>query len=513
MNLISPNDPTFFYVGECTICGVYGEFIRGELKSIRESFQCQNCHSCLRYRDQAAVIIDQFSSGEASSLKKLVESGRLNSLAIYEVALRSPFAVYFDGLPGYVRSYFWDDCELGRAYENAVLCQDLTKLTFNDGSFNLVITSDVLEHIPDYERAFSEILRVLKTGGSHVFSLPTDFPLPPISERRTLIVDNKEIHLKPPRYHNSGNGSDCLMYTDFGSDLPNIIDSGHSITKISRRSMVGNCHQNATFLTQKLSFEPISDEALGNIFQPENQSVPLCPICGNSTFLDFNGRKNARCQKCLCMERNRLMSMFIDQFDLYKNDQRVLHFSPEFGLAKKFHDLCGDRYYPCDLEPEKYKSRFFQTKFIDLSKRLIQFEDNSFDLIIHNHVLEHVPYEIGLIFEELNRILKPGGMHFFSIPISGEWTRENLSKDISDSYRQKNFGQHDHVRIFGWKSMRDLLRSICENYDGLPLRPIQYFTPEELERARIPRAAWDGVSGHSIYGYQKPLLSIEGTRL
>jgi SAM-dependent methyltransferase len=207
------------------------------------------------------------------------------------------------------------------------------------------------------------------------------------------------------------------------------------------------------------------------------------------------------------------MSMFIDQFDLYKNDQRVLHFSPEFGLAKKFHDLCGDRYYPCDLEPEKYKSRFFQTKFIDLSKRLIQFEDNSFDLIIHNHVLEHVPYEIGLIFEELNRILKPGGMHFFSIPISGEWTRENLSKDISDSYRQKNFGQHDHVRIFGWKSMRDLLRSICENYDGLPLRPIQYFTPEELERARIPRAAWDGVSGHSIYGYQKPLLSIEGTRL
>jgi ubiquinone/menaquinone biosynthesis C-methylase UbiE len=512
MTLLPPNDPTFSYSGECAICGFYGEFIRGELESIRESFHCKNCHSSLRYRDQAAVIIDQFSSGEASSLKGLVDSGRLNNLAIYEVALRSPFAGYFQALPGYVRSYLWDDCELGRAYENGVLCEDLTNLSFKDNTFNLVITSDVLEHIPDYERAFSEILRVLKVGGSHIFSLPTDFPMPPISEKRTIKTDDGEVHLKSPRYHNSGNGSDCLMYTDFGSDLPQIIDHGYSITKIVRRSMVGNCHENASFFTQKISYEVKFDQSLSDVSQSRNQVASLCPICGNDIFLDFNGRKNARCKKCLCMERNRLMSMFLNKFKLYQNDQTVLHFAPEFGLAKKFVELSGDLYYPCDLEPEKYKSRFYQTQFIDLSKSLIQFEDNYFDLIIHNHVLEHVPHDVGLIFSELNRILKPGGMHFFSIPISGEWTRENLSKDIDDSYRQKNFGQHDHVRIFGWKSMRDLLQSICTNYDGLPLRPIQHFTSEELERACIPRVAWDGVSGHSVYGYQKPFLVAEVNR-
>jgi len=506
MLIISPNDPKFSYQGLCSICGHYGEFIRGDIESTRESFPCQNCRSTLRYRDQAAVIIDQFSNGESRCLKGLVESGSLNHLSIYEVALKSPFASYFEVLPGYVRSYLWDDCKSGIAYENGVLCEDLTMLTFKNNTFDLIITSDVMEHISDYESAFSEILRVLRVGGVHIFSIPTEPLIAPFSERRALKIGTKEVYFKTPRYHNSGNGSDCLTYTDFGSDLPKLIDKGNSETKILRRTMTGNCHENATFITFKRHYLPISQAEGYQAIPSFKQIDHICPICGGNMFLEFNGRKNARCKKCLCMERNRLLSMFLDKFDLYQSGKKVLHLAPEFGLAKRLIDSCGEFYYPCDFEPEKYKSRFYQTQFIDLSQELTQFEDNSFDLIIHNHVLEHVPSDVEATLRELDRILKPGGAHFFSIPISGEWTRENLSKEVSDSYRKKNFGQHDHVRIFGWKSVKNLLMPIWKNHDGLPLRPLKYFTVHELEKAYIPRIAWDGVCGHSIYFYTKPVV-------
>src|SRR5262249_16258310 len=112
-----------------------------------------------------------------------------------------------------------------------------------------------MEHVYDYATAFAEIVRVLKPGGIHIFSIPNAWPFPERSEPRVEIVDGVEHHLKPPRYHTGGDGTPCIVYTDFGADLIDTIDGGrHCRTQVVRRhSAVDPCYVNATFLTRKLA--------------------------------------------------------------------------------------------------------------------------------------------------------------------------------------------------------------------------------------------------------------------
>ncbi|MGK8235136.1 class I SAM-dependent methyltransferase [Roseovarius sp. MS2] len=211
--------------GLCTICGHVGTMLRGDQRSVRESYACSNCRFTLRWRDQAGVIVDEFGRGQAISLDQLVERGLLNDISIYEPALRGPFVARLKGLQNYVRSYFRPDEPLGDVSSDGVRNEDLTRLTFQDNSFDLIITSDVMEHLPDIEKAFAETLRVLRPGGLHVFSIPNDYPLPDRTETRARLEQGTLVHFKPERYHNAGDGTKCLVFTDYGSDLSEIIRS------------------------------------------------------------------------------------------------------------------------------------------------------------------------------------------------------------------------------------------------------------------------------------------------
>jgi len=242
------------YQGLCSICGKKGEFAPREGHGTRDSYLCPHCRASLRWRDQAAIILDEFAKGRSVSLANLVASGRLDAVDIYEPALHGPFVAAFKKLPRYVRSYYWPDKALGEADANGVRNEDITGLTFADDSFDLVITSDVMEHIYDYKAAFAQVLRVLKPGGIHVFSIPTDWPLPEATQACVEIVDGVEHHLKPARYHKSGDGTPCIVYTDFGADLIDIVDAqGRSRTQAVRRhSALDPCYRTATFVTRKL---------------------------------------------------------------------------------------------------------------------------------------------------------------------------------------------------------------------------------------------------------------------
>jgi SAM-dependent methyltransferase len=248
------SDVLVSYRGLCSICGAKGEFVPGTGRSTRESFGCPSCRASLRYRDQAALILDEFARGRSVSLANLVASGRMRDLDIYEPALKGPFVNHFKALPRYVRSYYWPEREFGVAYDG-VRNEDITRLSFADASFDLVITSDVMEHVYDYRGAFAEIVRILKRGGVHIFSIPNAWPFPETSEPRVEVVDGVEHHTKPPVYHTSGDGTPCLVYTDFGADLIETIDaSGNCRTQAVRRhSALDRCYVNATFVTRKLA--------------------------------------------------------------------------------------------------------------------------------------------------------------------------------------------------------------------------------------------------------------------
>jgi len=91
-------------------------------------------------------------------------------------------------------------------------------LSFANDSFDLVISSDIFEHVRKPYAGFSEIHRVLKEGGMHIFSIPFRPTLP----KTTYPVDtsgSQDVFLEPPRYHGSQATGQSLVYTDFGADI------------------------------------------------------------------------------------------------------------------------------------------------------------------------------------------------------------------------------------------------------------------------------------------------------
>ncbi|WP_379920502.1 class I SAM-dependent methyltransferase [Erythrobacter sp. R86502] len=219
----------------------------------RDNFRCSNCRSMMRQRDLAQIIVDEFGDSTFLDLRRLVESGGMNHLAIYEAGITGPIAARLKNLPGYVQSYFWEDARLGEI-RDGVYCQDLRALTFSDQSFDLMISMEVLEHVFDPLKVFSEIERVLKPNGVHIFTMPVVYPFPKVSSvRARLAYDGKVEHLLPPRYHIAGDGSKSLVVTDWGGDLFDLHrQAGLKLTSIRRSAPVVEGIPNATFIARKM---------------------------------------------------------------------------------------------------------------------------------------------------------------------------------------------------------------------------------------------------------------------
>ena len=133
------------YTGRCTVCGQVGHFSRAEdIASIRENFSCATCRSSLCYREQARLILVYFSREDSGSLAELVNETEFRKLEIYEPGLIGSFRNFLQELPGYHTSYFWSGVERGE-YQKGIQCQDLMDLTYEDDTFDLVMTSDIFE--------------------------------------------------------------------------------------------------------------------------------------------------------------------------------------------------------------------------------------------------------------------------------------------------------------------------------------------------------------------------------
>jgi len=186
----------------------------------------------------------------------------------------------------------------------------------------------------------------------------------------------------------------------------------------------------------------------------EGNSVE-CPACG-ATFRIFIPagnplRENAKCPQCESVERGRLMWLYMTEAThLFIGNSviRLLHFAPEKIFYEKFSRLRDLEYIPCDLCPEKYifggKKKVAK---VDITR--IPFDDQSFDIILCSHVLEHIPDD-ALAMSELYRVMKPGGWGIFQVPIDHtmEKTYEDFSITTTEG-RKKAFGQSDHVRRYG----------------------------------------------------------------
>ena len=164
-----------------------------------------------------------------------------------------------------------------------------------------------------------------------------------------------------------------------------------------------------------------------------------------SKFLSYGYktvRKNALCPGTLSLERHRLLWLYLDrETNFLSSNLKVLHVAPEQVFYKKFKKLKNWEYFTFDLN----------SPIADIKGDLTStnFKDESFDLIICNHVLEHIEDDKSAL-NEMYRILKYNGISILQVPINVK--RENTFEDLSIKskiQRQKYFGQYDHVREYG----------------------------------------------------------------
>ncbi|MBT8316700.1 MAG: class I SAM-dependent methyltransferase [Lutibacter sp.] len=171
------------------------------------------------------------------------------------------------------------------------------------------------------------------------------------------------------------------------------------------------------------------------------------PIDGKSfrSFLPYgygSQRSNALSPSTLSLERHRLLWLYLkNETDFFETPKKVLHIAPEQCFLKLFRKQENLDYTTADL----------YSPIADVKADIcnLPFENNRYDIIFCNHVLEHIEDDKKAM-SELYRVLKPGGMGIFQIP--QELDREKTYEDFtitSPKRRAEHFGQYDHVRIYG----------------------------------------------------------------
>jgi SAM-dependent methyltransferase len=186
------------------------------------------------------------------------------------------------------------------------------------------------------------------------------------------------------------------------------------------------------------------------------------PIDGKSfkSFLPYgygNQRNNVLSPSTLSLERHRLLWLYLkNETDFFSAKLKVLHFAPEQAFFKRFKTMANLDYVTTDLN----------SPLADVKADIcyLPFSDNEFDVILCNHVLEHIPDDTKAM-QELYRVMKIGGKGVFQIP--QDLARRTTFEDNSitnKKERAKIFGQYDHVRIYG-RDYFDKLRSIGFNLE------------------------------------------------
>ena len=185
------NDRRYDELGHCDVCGSNANFVFNswvipadmveELGDPavsfsycrRESLFCPSCCSSLRVRNIAETMLSLYGAG-ATSIAEMVEEEefrRLDLAEINKVGALGALHSFLSRLPRLAYSEYRGPTRLGEEVEG-VRNEDICRLTYPEASFDLVLSSDTLEHVPDFRAALRETRRILRPGGRHVFTIP-----------------------------------------------------------------------------------------------------------------------------------------------------------------------------------------------------------------------------------------------------------------------------------------------------------------------------------------------------
>lgn len=222
----------------------------------------------------------------------------------------------------------------------------------------------------------------------------------------------------------------------------------------------------------------------------------ICPFCGcrTSRLLPFGieskanmdlhiiggGRRNVLCPECGSHDRERLVFVYLKYVAkiFVRPDISILHIAPEPRIATIIR-RCRNITYRCgDLFAEGYS---YPAYVENMDVRHLPFDEGHFDIIICNHVLEHIPDDMRAM-DEIHRVLKADGLAILQVPISYKIDRTLEDFSIIDPQeRLQHFGQADHCRIYGADYFDRLRRAgfIVEKTNIAGSFPLFALNPEE----------------------------------
>lgn len=212
--------------GLCEACGGYGNYtfsqvisselakewklnsVERKLWSARESMYCTYCGCSYRLRMLSKAIAIAAEDSK-KSLMELIEDGLFNNKVVAEINSCGVLHEILKKIPELKYSEY-------ESSDNNIPHEDLQNLTYANDSIDYIFTSDVVEHVPNPDKAFSEIHRTLKVGGTYIMSTPV--LMDRNTRQRSHIEDGKVVHLLSPSYHGSGE-PDYHVWNEFGIDL------------------------------------------------------------------------------------------------------------------------------------------------------------------------------------------------------------------------------------------------------------------------------------------------------
>lgn len=188
-------------------------------------------------------------------------------------------------------------------------------------------------------------------------------------------------------------------------------------------------------------------------------------------------KSNRLCPSCLSLERHRLLWLYFKQkTNLFTEELSLLHMAPEQPFIKRFRSLNNLKYVTADL--------LSPIADVKTDIRNMSFKDNSFDVFICNHVMEHIDEEQKAL-KEIYRILKPNGWAILQVPIDYSLDVTYEDESITDpKEREKHFGQYDHVRQYG-KDYPEHIRKA--GFKVIEDNFIKSFSDNEIERYRFDK--------------------------
>ncbi len=226
-----------FMRGRCNVCGRRTRFFYLAPELFRESLTCEHCRTTSRYRSIARgilVAVQRQTGLNASSIAGLPAVGPHRRLRVHDTQPPFRFEVCAYPLPDMLRRCSWIDLtvstfrpglQAGALVAPGVVNENLERLTLPDASVDVLITSDVVEHVRLDGRAHAEVARVVRPGGCYLFTVPH------FRDRHDTLVrvevtdpddPDRDRFLTEPEYHgdaNSEDGRGALSYRSYGTEL------------------------------------------------------------------------------------------------------------------------------------------------------------------------------------------------------------------------------------------------------------------------------------------------------